>query len=94
MQEKTAIKLTGVPYRGGAPLVTDLLGGHVQLCMDLLANFIGLANDGKVRVLAVTSASRIKSLPDVPTVAERIVQHSRRPHGSPSWRRPEHRRTS
>ena len=72
VQEKTAIKLTGVPYRGGAPLVTDLLGGHVQLCMDLLANFIGLAKDGKVRVLAATSAGRIKSLPEVPAIAEQI----------------------
>jgi tripartite-type tricarboxylate transporter receptor subunit TctC len=72
VQQKTGIKLTSVPYRGGPPMVTDLLGGHVQLSSDLLSNFIRLAKDGKVRALAVTSTGRMNELPDVPTVQEQI----------------------
>ena len=45
--------LNGVPYKGGAPMATDLLGGHIPLGSDLLSNFIQLAKDKKVRLLAV-----------------------------------------
>lgn len=72
IQLKTGIKLNSVPYRGGPPLITDLLGGHVQLASDLLSNFVRLAKEGKVRPLAVTSARRMDDLPDVPTVAQEI----------------------
>jgi tripartite-type tricarboxylate transporter receptor subunit TctC len=71
-QQKTGIKLTGVPYRGGPPLVTDLIGGHVQLASDLLSNSVQLSKEGKVRPLAVTSSRRMSDLPSVPTVAEQI----------------------
>ena len=60
MQQKTGIKLNGVPYKGGAPMVTDLLGGHLPLASDLLSNFIQLAKENKVRLLAVTTARRIE----------------------------------
>jgi tripartite-type tricarboxylate transporter receptor subunit TctC len=72
IQLKTGIKLNSVPYRGGPPLMTDLLGGHVQLASDLLSNFVGPSKEGKIRLLAVTSARRMGDLPDVPTVAEEI----------------------
>ena len=62
-------------------MVTDLLGGHVQLASDLLSNFIRLAKDGKVRMLAVASAARMGDLPDVPTVTEQI--HS--PFEASAW---------
>jgi tripartite-type tricarboxylate transporter receptor subunit TctC len=81
IQQKTAVKLTGVPYRGGPPMVTDILGGHVPLCSDLLSNFVRLAKDGKVRVLAVTSSHRLSDLPDVPTVQEQI----RAPFEATAW---------
>ena len=72
MQDKAGIKLTGVPYKGGAPMVTDLLGGHLPLATDLLSNFIQLAQDKKVRILAVATSQRMSELPDVPTVQETI----------------------
>jgi tripartite-type tricarboxylate transporter receptor subunit TctC len=72
LQQKTGIKLNGVPYRGGAPMVTDLLGGHLPLASDLLSNFIAPAKEGRVRLLAVATAQRLSDLPDTPTIAELI----------------------
>jgi tripartite-type tricarboxylate transporter receptor subunit TctC len=72
LQQKTGITLNGVPYKGGALMVTDLLGGHLPLASDLLSNYIQLAKEKKVRVLAVATAQRISDLPDVPTVQESI----------------------
>jgi tripartite-type tricarboxylate transporter receptor subunit TctC len=70
LQQKAGIVLTGVPYKGGPPMVTDLLGGHIPLSSDLLSNFVQLAADKKVRLLAVASARRMSNLPDVPAVQE------------------------
>jgi tripartite-type tricarboxylate transporter receptor subunit TctC len=74
LQLKADIKLNGVPYKGGAPMAADLLGGHIPLGSDLLSNFINLAKEKKVRLLAVASAKRFGDVPDVPTVAEEIHQ--------------------
>ncbi len=74
LQQKTGIVLNGVPYKGGAPMATDLLGGHLPLGSDLLSNFINLAKEKKVRLLAVASSKRFSAAPDVPTVAEEIHQ--------------------
>jgi tripartite-type tricarboxylate transporter receptor subunit TctC len=70
LQQKADIKLNGVPYKGGAPMVTDLLGGHLPLASDLLSNFVELVKEKKVRLLAVTTARRMSDLPDIPTVQE------------------------
>ena len=70
LQQKAGIKLNGVPYKGGAPMVTDLLGGHLPLASDLLSNFVVLVKEKKVRLLAVTTARRMSDLPDIPTVQE------------------------
>jgi len=64
------IDLQHVPYKGDAPALTDLLGGHIKLMFANLAGVIGPLREGKVRALAVTGASRSKALPDVPTIAE------------------------
>jgi tripartite-type tricarboxylate transporter receptor subunit TctC len=72
LQVKTGIRLNGVPYKGGAPMATDLLGGHVPVGSDLLSNFKQLAKDNKVRLLAVASTRRFSDVPDVPTVQEVI----------------------
>jgi tripartite-type tricarboxylate transporter receptor subunit TctC len=74
LQLKTGIKLNGVPYKGGAPMATDLLGGHLPLGSDLLSNFVNLAKEKKLRLLAVASAKRFGDVPDVPTVEEEIHQ--------------------
>ena len=63
------IKVSHVPYRGGAPAMTDLLAGRVQYTFDSTAA-LGHIKTGRVKLLAVTSAKRWSVFPDVPTVAE------------------------
>jgi tripartite-type tricarboxylate transporter receptor subunit TctC len=69
-EQMAGIKLTHVPYRGSAPALTDLMGGHVAIYFSSLPPAIGIARDGKVRALAVTGAQRSEVLADLPTVAE------------------------
>jgi tripartite-type tricarboxylate transporter receptor subunit TctC len=64
------VQMTHVPYKGSAPALSDLMGGQVQLMFDNLPSSLGLIKAGKLRALAVTSASRAAALPDVPTIAE------------------------
>ena len=64
------IKLTHIPYKGSAPALTDLIGGHVAIYFSSLPPAIALVKDGKVRALGVTGPTRSPSFPDLPTVAE------------------------
>jgi tripartite-type tricarboxylate transporter receptor subunit TctC len=64
------LNLVHVPYRGGAPAVTDLLGGQVQAMFLPVTVSIELIKAGKLRALAITSATRLEALPDIPTVGE------------------------
>jgi tripartite-type tricarboxylate transporter receptor subunit TctC len=64
------IDLVHVPYRGEAPALNDMVSGQTQVMFDLLSAAIGFIRDGKLRPLAVTSATRSQALPDLPTVAE------------------------
>jgi tripartite-type tricarboxylate transporter receptor subunit TctC len=64
------IDMVHVPYRGGAPALTDLMGGQVQVYFSPLPESISTIKGGKVRALAVTTAGRSEALPDVPTVGE------------------------
>jgi tripartite-type tricarboxylate transporter receptor subunit TctC len=64
------VNLVNVPYRGAAPAVTDLLAGQVQVYVDPIPNSIGYIRAGKVRPLAITSATRSNALPELPTVSE------------------------
>ena len=66
----TGVNMLHVPYRGGAPALTDLMGGQVQVMFSPLPESIATIKAGKVRALAVTSAQRSEALPDVPTVGE------------------------
>src|SRR5262249_31971477 len=66
----TGVNLVHVPYRGAAPAVADLVAGQVQVYFDPIPNSIGYIRAGKVRPLAITSATRSEALPDVPTVRE------------------------
>ena len=68
----TGLKMTHVPYKGSAPMLTDLLGGQVQVTFDNLPSSIGHIKAGKLRALAVTTTTRSPELPDVPTVAETV----------------------
>ena len=64
------IRVVHVPYQGAAPALNDVLAGHVEMMIDNLGNSLPLAREGKLKVLAVTGATRIPELPDVPAVAE------------------------
>jgi tripartite-type tricarboxylate transporter receptor subunit TctC len=64
----TKISMNHVPYRGAAPALTDLMGGQVQVFFDVSTSSIEYIKAGKVRALAVTTARRWETLPDLPTV--------------------------
>ncbi len=68
----TGVDLVHVPYRGGAPATTDLIGGHLQVIFSPVSESIQYVKGGQLRVLAVTTATRLDVLPDVPTVAESV----------------------
>jgi tripartite-type tricarboxylate transporter receptor subunit TctC len=74
-KDATGTDITHVPYKGSGPALVDLVGGQVQLSFDTLPSVIGQIRNGKVRALAVTTASRNAQLPDVPTLAEAGVPH-------------------
>ena len=66
----TGINMVHIPYRGGAPALTDLIAGQVQVMFDNLPTCAEHVKSGKLRGLAVTSTTRSDVLPDLPTVAD------------------------
>jgi tripartite-type tricarboxylate transporter receptor subunit TctC len=67
---QTKVKLTHVPYKGAAPALSDVAGGHIAMLFTTRVTAQSLLANGKVRALAVTSKERMSGLPDVPTVQE------------------------
>jgi tripartite-type tricarboxylate transporter receptor subunit TctC len=67
------VDMLHVPYRGGAPALTDLLAGQVQVMFDTMVTSLEHIRAGKLRPLAVTAAKRVDMLPDVPSVAEFVA---------------------
>lgn len=70
LQAAAGFKMQHVPYKGSSPALADLMGGHLPVAGASISSATNLIQSGKVRALAVTSATRNASLPDVPTVAE------------------------
>jgi tripartite-type tricarboxylate transporter receptor subunit TctC len=68
--KRANIKLQHIPYKGGLPAITDLLGKRIDLVLDPPTALIQFTKDGRLRALAVTSALRFFGLPDVPTMSE------------------------
>jgi tripartite-type tricarboxylate transporter receptor subunit TctC len=66
----TGVNIVHVPYRGGAPALSDLLSGQLQAFLGFAAAWIEHIRAGKLRALAVTTATRAQALPDVPAVSE------------------------
>ena len=69
------VDMLHVPYRGGAPAAADLLGGQVQVMFDLMSDSIQYIKAGRLRPLAVTTASRLPTMPEVPSVSELLPSY-------------------
>jgi tripartite-type tricarboxylate transporter receptor subunit TctC len=72
------VNMIHVPYRGGAPAITDLLGGQVQVIFSPTPDSIGFIRSGRLRALAVTTATCSEALPDVPTVGDFVPGYEAR----------------
>ncbi|HEY6134582.1 MAG TPA: tripartite tricarboxylate transporter substrate binding protein [Rubrivivax sp.] len=64
------IDMTHVPYRGGAPMTTDLIAGTIPVGIDVITAFVPMVRSGQIKALAVTTRTRSPLLPDVPSVVE------------------------
>jgi len=71
----TGVNLLTVHYRGGGPALTDLLGGQVQVMFDPVGEAVGYIKAGRLRALAVTSATRLPALPGIPTVGDFVPSY-------------------
>lgn len=76
----TGTEIVHVPYRGGAPAITDLMAGHVDLMFESLQSIAPFARDGKVRALGVSGARRSPAFPELPTIGETV-----RGYLAPTW---------
>jgi tripartite-type tricarboxylate transporter receptor subunit TctC len=69
----TGVDMLHVPYRGAGPMLTDLLGGQVQVAFDPMPSSIGYVKAGQLRPLAVTTATRSEALPELPSVGDAVA---------------------
>ena len=69
-ENAAGIQLRHIPYKGAAQAMTDLVGGQIDLYMSSVPTLLGQVRNGKLKILAITSAKRSSHLPDVPTLAE------------------------
>jgi len=74
LKSMTQTSMVHIPYKGAAPALTDLMGGHIQLFMDAAVGLINPGKTGKVRLIGVASEARLAALPDVPTFIEQGIK--------------------
>jgi tripartite-type tricarboxylate transporter receptor subunit TctC len=70
LQQRAQIRFSHTQYRGSAAIMTDLLGGHIDIGMDSMAAYVPNVKEGKLKALAIGAATRWPGLPEVPTAAE------------------------
>ncbi|MBS0391734.1 MAG: tripartite tricarboxylate transporter substrate binding protein [Proteobacteria bacterium] len=71
---RSGIEMNHIPYKGNAPAMTDVIGGQLNMMLDIISTASNYVHAGKVRALAVTSPQRNAALPDVPTFAESGIE--------------------
>jgi len=76
LAQVAAIKFTHVPYKGGAPMMTEFLGGQIKAGFGMLPSFMPHAKNGSIRVLAVTQEKRTKSAPEIPSITETVPNYA------------------
>lgn len=69
---RAGLFIVHIPYRGSGPAMTDLLGGQIPLMFDSVTSALPHIQSGRLKALAVTTAKRVKSLPNVPTISEQV----------------------
>ena len=72
--KRSGIEMNHIPYKGNAPAMTDVMGGQLNMMLDIVSTASAYIQSGKVRAVAVTSPQRNASLPDVPTFAESGIE--------------------
>lgn len=72
--KRSGMEMNHIPYKGNAPAMTDVIGGQLNMMMDIVSTASTYIQSGKVRAIAVTSPQRNASLPDVPTLAESGIE--------------------
>lgn len=70
LNHMAGVKIVSIPYKGGAPALTSVMAGDIPMSINPLPEVVGQLDGGQLRAIAVTTATRAASLPDVPTVAE------------------------
>ena len=92
LKSMTGIDIVHVPYKGAAPAMTDLIGGHIPMMFDNMPAVLPQVQSKVINAIAVAGATRASALPDVPTVAESAYPVSRHFPGLGWWRPRKHRR--
>ncbi len=70
LNQKAGLQLSHVPYRGGGPVVNDLMGGHIAIAVGVLSQYLALQEQGTLKILAIGDEVRNPSIPNVPTISE------------------------
>jgi tripartite-type tricarboxylate transporter receptor subunit TctC len=91
LKQMAGLEMVHVPYRGGAPMITDLLAGQVQIGFDVMVTSLPHVRTGALSALAVAGSRRFEALPEVPTIAEALPGYEARtwagvgaPKGTPA----------